>query len=67
MDAAWVKYRVEMATLQESVEGMLESVERKRRQISGAASRLQGPTTEPEPVTRDEIVTAARRRVYGVG
>jgi len=64
MDAAWIKYRVEMATLEDSVEGMLESVERKRRQISGAASRLQ-PVPDNVPVTRDEIVTAARAKIYG--
>jgi len=65
MAAAWLKYRTEMASLEESVEGMLDSVERKRRQISGAASRLQPVVPDNVPVTRDEIVTEARKRVYG--
>lgn len=67
MRAAWLKYRIEMEGLEEAINGVLDSVERKRRQTAGAASRLAVPNAEPEPVTRDEIVAEARKRVYGVG
>jgi len=67
MEAKWLQYRTEMSGLAESVEGTLESVERKRRQISGAASRLNAGQvlSEPEPQTRDDVVRVARAKVYG--
>jgi hypothetical protein len=62
LEARFVHHKAETSALHESIEGILDSVERKRRQISGAASRLK---PEPEPVTRDDIVQLARRKVYG--
>jgi len=44
---------------------VLSSVEKKRRRVAGAESRLNA-AEDPEPQTRDEIVSAGRARVYGV-
>lgn len=60
-------HRGEMGAMQESMEGVLESVERKRKQISGAASRLKIAEEPPIPLTRGEIVAATRAKVYGGG
>lgn len=49
----------------ESVEGVLASVEKKRRRVAGAESRLN-LAEEAAPETRDDIVSAARARIYGV-
>lgn len=62
--ADWLAYRVQMEGLETAIEGTLDSVERKRRQVSGAVSRLNA-TEEAAPQTRGDIIDMARRRVYG--
>jgi len=64
IESQFLAQKNDLAAFEESVTGILESVERKRKQIAGSASRLQ--MVEPEqPVTRDDIVAAARAKVYG--
>lgn len=65
IESRFVSHKAETAALHESIEGVLDSVEKKRRQISASASRLN-LAQEPEPQTREEIVQAGRRKVYGV-
>ncbi len=65
IEIRFLAHKADTTAIHESIEGVLESVERKRRQISGAASRLNTPPAEPVPMTRDEIVQAARGKVYG--
>ncbi len=67
LQAEFMQHKLETTALHESMDGMLDSVERKRRRISGAESRLNaGQQAEPAaPATRDQIVTAARQKVYG--
>ncbi|GAG05984.1 unnamed protein product, partial [marine sediment metagenome] len=64
LEAKFLQHKLETEAIREGIEGVLESVEKKRRQTSAAASRLQ-LSAEPEPTTRDEIVQAARQRVFG--
>ena len=61
----FIQLKVDHEAFLESVEGVLSSVEKKRRRVAGAESRLTA-AEEPEPQTRDEIVSAARSRIYGV-
>ncbi len=61
----FIQLKIDNEAFLESVEGVLSSVEKKRRRVAGAESRLTA-AEEPEPQTRDEIVSAARARVYGV-
>lgn len=63
----FMQHRGEMVAMQEAMEGVLESVERKRKQISGAASRIKIAEEPPIPLTRNEIVAATRAKVYGGG
>jgi len=65
LEARWVREKLELTALTESIEGVLDSVERKRRQISGAASRLNQPEEEKLPQDRDALVTMLRAKVYG--
>lgn len=65
IEARWVREKANLAALQESIEGTLESVERKRRQISGAASRLAVPEPDALPTDRGELVSMLRAKVYG--
>jgi len=62
----FVAHKLDMAAIQEAVEGVLDSVERKRKQISGAKSRLAAVQEEEVPKTRDEVVTHYRAKVYGL-
>lgn len=64
IEAKFVQHKAEIAALAEAIEGTLDSVERKRRQISGAASRLNA-VVEEAPKSRQDIVDQARARVYG--
>lgn len=67
VEAGFIAHRAEISGIAEAIEGTLESVERKRRQTAAAASRINGgrlPDNAAAP-SRDEIVTAARQRVYG--
>lgn len=66
MDARFVEHKAETTALHEAIEGVLDAVEKKRRSTAASASRLQA-ATEPEPQTREEQLSLARRRVYGVG
>lgn len=60
----FTRLRGEMAATADSVDGVLDSIERKRKQISGARSRLEA-VAEPEPTSRADIIAAARARTYG--
>lgn len=64
IQAKFVQHKAEISALAEAIEGTLDSVERKRRQISGAASRLNS-VVEDAPKSRQDIVDQARARVYG--
>jgi hypothetical protein len=64
--AAFTQHKAEIAGIEEAIQGTLESVERKRKQIAGSASRLNVAQAEAVPQTREEIVNAARQRVYAV-
>jgi len=61
----FIQLKIDHEAFLESVEGVLSSVEKKRRRVAGAESRLTA-AADPEPETRDEIVAAARARIYGV-
>jgi len=61
----FIQLKLDNEAFLESVEGVLSSVEKKRRRVAGAESRLNA-AEDPEPQTRDEIVSAGRARVYGV-
>lgn len=61
----FLQHRIDTEGILESVEGVLSSVEKKRRRVAGAESRLNAGA-EPEPQTRDDVVNAARAKVYGV-
>lgn len=63
--AGFLAHKTEMASIEESVEGMLDAVERKRRSTAASASKLL-TASEERPMTRDEIKAAARHKVYGV-
>ncbi len=68
IESKFLIHKTEMNGLYEAVDGVLDSVEKKRRQTSAAASRVAlVQDQEAEPQTRDEIVAAARRKVYGSG
>jgi len=61
----FIKLKIENEAFLEAVEGVLSSVEKKRRRVAGAESRLNA-VEEAEPQTRDDIVAAGRARIYGV-
>jgi predicted metal-binding transcription factor (methanogenesis marker protein 9) len=65
LEGNFLTHRTEIQALAESVEGMLDSVERKRRQVTAAASRVNGPALEAVPQTREEILAHARKITYG--
>jgi len=65
LESRWVREKASLSALEESIEGTLESVERKRRQISGAASRLAQPAEDQLPKDRGELVQMLRAKVYG--
>ena len=67
LEAKWLQYKTEMAGLEEAIDGVLQSVERKRRQTAGAVSRMGNGGQPPVPQTRQDIVDAARARTYGQG
>jgi len=56
IEAAWRTERAQLIAWLEEAQGVLDSVERKRRQVSGAASRLAAGngSTEPDPVANPE-------------
>jgi len=64
--ALFIAHKADMAAIHEAVEGVLDSVERKRKQISGAKSRLNAVQEEAAPQTRDDIVTHYRAKIYGL-
>ncbi len=65
----WVAYKASIESVMNAIESQLDSVERKRRQISGAASRLnakEGASQEPAaPPSRQEILAPFRRAAFG--
>jgi hypothetical protein len=65
LEAKWLQYKTEMAGLEEAIDGVLQSVERKRRQTAGAVSRMGNGGQPTVPQTRQEIVDAARAATYG--
>jgi hypothetical protein len=66
LESNFLTHRTENLALSESVEGMLDSVERKRRQVTAASSRLGGNLqVAEEPQTREAILAAARKVTYG--
>jgi hypothetical protein len=65
LEAKWLQYKTEMAGLEEAIDGVLQSVERKRRQTAGAVSRMGNGGQPAAPQTRQEIVDAARAATYG--
>ena len=60
-DGKLVEWRTEMQGLYESVEGMLDSVETKRRRTAAAASRMNG-AQEQQPTSRADWDQVARNR-----
>jgi len=64
--ALFVAHKADMVAIHEAVEGVLDSVERKRRQVSAAKSRIDQVGQEEAPKTRDDIVTHYRAKVYGL-
>ena len=70
LEAAWRKERAATIEWLEEAQGVLESVERKRRQVSGAASRLNAANGTGEPdltnatpeQIRDHYTRVARAR-----
>lgn len=68
MEANFVQHRTEMNAIAEGVEGMLETVEKKRRSTAASLARQNGLIqVEQVPQTREEIVMAGRRATYGAG
>ncbi len=66
MEVRFLAHKAETTALHESIEGVLDSVERKRRQISASASRADA-LRPVEPETRDDLVNRLRGNVYGKG
>lgn len=66
MDGRFIEHKAETTALHEAIEGVLDSVEKKRRQTAAGVSRMQA-ATEPEPQTREDQLALARRKVYGTG
>jgi len=64
-EMGFLQHKIDTEGILESVEGVLSSVEKKRRRVAGAESRLNAGA-EPEPQTRDDVVNAARAKIYGV-
>lgn len=64
--ALFVAHKLDMTAIHEAVEGVLDSVERKRKQISGAKSRLNAVQEGEAPKTRDDIVSHFRAKIYGL-
>ena len=66
ISALFIAHKADMAAIHEAVEGVLDSVERKRRQVSAAKSRLNQVQEEEVPKTRDDVVAHYRAKVYGL-
>lgn len=66
LEARFLAHKAETAALHEAIEGVLDSVEKKRRQTAAGVSKLQ-VATEPVPQTRDDQIAMLRAKVYGVG
>jgi len=68
IESKFLIHKTEMSGLYEAVEGVLDSVEKKRRQTSAAASRVALVQDGPiEAQTREQIIAGARAKVYGAG
>ena len=65
IQADWVAFKASMEGVLESIDGQLESVERKRRQVAGAASRVQNAVEPQGPPTRAEILRPYRQAAFG--
>lgn len=66
MEVRFLEHKMETTALHEAIEGVLDSVEKKRRQTAAASSKLQ-LADQPAAQTREEMLAAARRTVYGTG
>lgn len=66
VSALFVAHKADMSAIHEAVEGVLDSVERKRRQVSAAKSRLDQVQGEEVPKTRDDLVSHYRAKIYGL-
>lgn len=64
METLWLAKKAEISGILESVDGVLDSVEKKRRQTAAGVSRLK-LQEEPVPQTREEQMVAWRAQVYG--
>lgn len=64
MEAQWIGKKAEIAGVLESLEGVLDSVEKKRRQTAAGVSKLR-LQEEPEPTSREDQLAVWRAKVYG--
>lgn len=64
MEGLWIAKKTELSAILESVDSVLDSVEKKRRQTASGVARLQ-VAQDPEPVTREDQMAAWRAKVYG--
>ncbi len=64
MESLWIAKKAEISGILESVEGVLDSVEKKRRQTASGVARLQ-VAEEPAIQTREDQLAAWRAKVYG--
>ena len=68
IDSHWLSYKASLDSMLESMSGLEESIERKRRQTAAAAAKLNGKRGEndaPSELTPQEVRAFYRRRVYG--
>jgi len=66
MESRWVAKQADISGVLQSVEGVLDTVEKKRRQTASGVARL-AVAEQAAPQTRDEQMAAWRAQVYGRG
>jgi hypothetical protein len=64
VEMRFIAHKAETTAIHESIESVLASVEKKRKQTAAGVSRLN-LAEAPAPTTREEIVAQARARTYG--
>jgi len=65
LEAEWHALKVRQTTFQTEIEGLLETIEKKRRQISAADSRQRGGAVQQPDVmsmTPEQLTNMARER-----
>jgi len=67
MEVRFLEHKVETTALHEAIEGVLDSVEKKRRQTAAASSKLNLAAPPTAPQSRDEMLAEARAKIYGAG